>query len=166
VALGVGLVGLVTGAGLFLAGLLLLISPSREIEIPRTSESQVETARFAAIYMAEGPRHRSLNFTTIPPPDADFRPGLHMAHVRNGGDRAEPGTVRSDLQRKERSPHSCLGDSAESAHLATVPLCQDPRDALATMAAARYRGSWSRTLVIISVSRLQHAPLSVTIESE
>jgi hypothetical protein len=144
VALGLGLVTLVTGAAFLLAGLLLPVSPSQAIAIPRTLVNPAANAQFDAVHMAEGARHRRLHFTASSPPDSDNRPGLTTAHDREGRDQESQGTVRLDIQQEARYPHHCVGDRAESAHLASITLCQDPRDALAAMATAQYRGIWVR----------------------
>jgi hypothetical protein len=51
-----------------------------------------------------------------------------------------PGIVRSELQHKVADPRNCIGTGA-NAHEADPPLCQDPRAALAMMAAAQHRAT-------------------------
>jgi predicted metal-binding membrane protein len=86
----------------------------------------------------------SLRFTAMTQSDIKDHVGLATADDHNRVAQPVIGIVRFDLQHKARRLRNCLGDRAESTHLATVPLCQDPRDALAAMAAAQYRGSWTR----------------------
>ena len=145
VVLGIGLVGLITGAALLLTGLFLPVPPSYAIEVPRTAVSRAARARLDTIQVApEATGHRRLHFAAITQSDINDHFGLVTANDRNRVDQSGPGIVRSDLKQKARRPRSCLGARAESTHIATVPPCQDPRDALAAMAAAHYRAPWTR----------------------
>jgi hypothetical protein len=105
---------------------------------------------------AEGARHRRFHFTASSPPDSDTRPGLGTAHDRVGRDQESQGTVRLDIQQETQYPHHCVGDRAESAHLASITLCQDPRDALAAMATVQYRDFGSRWDGTGAVATLSH----------
>jgi hypothetical protein len=129
-ALGAGLVALVTGAAVLLADLLLPISPSHAIDAPRTFLSRAANARLDGGQDTPGvTRGPFLRFTAMTESDI----GDHVGQVTANEHTRVPQTIRR--------PRNCLGNRAESAHLATVPLCHDPRDALAAMAAAQYRGS-------------------------
>ena len=66
-----------------------------------------------------------------------------MSNGRNRADQSGPGIVHSGLKQMAGRPVYCPGTNRDSAHLATVPLCQDPRGALAAMA-AHYRAPWIR----------------------
>jgi hypothetical protein len=141
-ALGAGLVALVTGAAVLLADLLLPISPSHAIDAPRTFLSRAANARLDGGQDTPGvTRGPFLRFTAMTESDIGDHVGQVTANEHTRVPQPVIGNVRSDLNQTIRRPRNCLGNRAESAHLATVPLCHDPRDALAAMAAAQYRGS-------------------------
>lgn len=83
--------------------------------------------------------------------DSDVR--IARAFFRDDLDPSAPGIVRSNLQQEIRDPRSCPRTNANSADEAALPLCQDPRDDLATMAAAQRRGSdtrWDGTAAFVA----------------
>lgn len=142
VALGVGMVALFAGAALLLAGLLLPVPPSDVNQVPRTAVNRAANVRFDTGQDAPGvTKDPFLRFAAMTQSDINDPLGLATANGRIPVVQSGAGSVNSDLQHKAPRPRNCLGDRAESAHLATVPLCQNPGDALAAMAAAHSRGS-------------------------
>jgi hypothetical protein len=71
--------------------------------------------------------------------DSDDR--IANALFPDGIEPSVPGIVRSDLQQQVRNPRSYIGTGADSAQKAELPLCEDPRFALAMMASAQRRGT-------------------------
>ena len=147
VALAVGLVALVTGAALILAGLLVQVPPSYANQVPRTAVNRAANARL------DGGRNApkvikdpSLRFTAMTQSDIDdhFKPAT--TNGRNLATQSGSGIIRSDLKQKAGRPRACASTNTDSAHLATLPVCQDPHGTLMEMAAALYQGqgAWTR----------------------
>jgi hypothetical protein len=86
----------------------------------------------------------SLRFTAMTQSDINDRFRSAMSNGRNRVDQSGSGILNSELKQKAGRPVNCSGANRDSTHLATVPLCQDPRGALAAMAAAHYRAPWIR----------------------
>jgi len=144
-ALRVGLVGLFAGGALLVACEFLPVPASHAIEVPRASVNRAAHMRFGDGQDAAGStKDPSLRFTARTQLNTNHHVGRATTNERNREVRPGLGSVRSDLNHKARRPRSCFGDRAESPHLATVPVCQNPRDALTAMATAQYRGFWSR----------------------
>jgi hypothetical protein len=84
--------------------------------------------------------------------DSDDR--IANALFPDGIEPSVPGIVRSDLQQQVRNPRSCIGTGADSTQKAELPLCEDPRVALAMMASAQRRGTetrWDETVAAVVV---------------
>jgi hypothetical protein len=135
VALALGLVALITGAALLLSGLLLPISPSHPIGIPGTAVIPTPAARFDVAQDAAG--------ATGAPPFLRFGPVTTPGHCET--DQSPPVHSEADAQWRARTatgwlwPEGTRGTRAEPTHPTTIPLCRDPRDDLAMMAATQYR---------------------------
>jgi hypothetical protein len=135
VALALGLVALITGAALLLSGLLLPISPSHPIEIPDTAVIPTPAVRFDAAEDAA--------VATGAPPFLRFGPVTTLGHC--GMDQSPPVLPEADVQSRARTATGCLwpevtrGAHADPTHPATIPLCRDPCDDLAMLAATQYR---------------------------
>ena len=145
VALTIGLVALISGGALLLVGLLQSDSSSHALEVPRTAMNRAASVRFDAGQDAPGiTKDSPLRVTAMSQPDTNNHSGLATANDHNRVAQSGPGTGSSDLEHKARRPRNCASTNAESAHSADLPLCQDPRDALAAMAAAQHRRAWTR----------------------
>jgi hypothetical protein len=144
VALGVGLVALFAGTALLLACLLLPVPPSQAITVPGTAANRAATMRLDGGQDAPKiAKNLSLRFTAKTQPDINDYFRLTTVSGRNRVAQSGSGIVRSDLKQKAGRPRNCAGTNTDSAHLATLPVCGDPRGALAVIA-AHYRGAWTR----------------------
>lgn len=138
VALIPGAAILVSGISVLLVGVVLPDSPSHSMAVPGMEVNQAPAARFDAAYDGVG--------ATGAPPALRFGPVTTQGRL--GTDRSSPVLPEADGQSRARTATGCLepegtrGTRAESTHLATIPLCGDPREALLMMA-AQYRGRGS-----------------------
>jgi hypothetical protein len=142
--LAAGLVAVITGVALLLGGLLLPVPPLDAIAVPRTAVNRAAGVR---IDVGQGVSRVSEDlrlFPTMTPPDISNSSEPAATNDRGGVDQLGPGILSSDLIEKVRRLRTCMGTNAESTHFASVPLCSDARGALMEMAAAAYRGSWTR----------------------
>jgi hypothetical protein len=144
VALAVGLIALVTGAAVFLAGLLLPVPPLYANQVPLSAVNRAANVRFDGGRDApKVTKDPSIRFTAMTQSDINDHFGLRTVNEHIRVSQSGPGIVRSDLKQKADRPRNCAGTNMDSAHLATLPVCQDPQGAFAAMA-AHYRGAWTR----------------------
>jgi hypothetical protein len=141
--LAAGLVAVITGVALLLGGLLLPVPPLDAIAVPRTAVNRAAGVRIDAGQGVSRVSEDLRLFATMTQPDIS-NSSEPATNDRGGVDQLGPGILSSDLIEKVRRLRTCMGTNAESTHFASVPLCSDARRALMEMAAAAYRGSWTR----------------------
>jgi hypothetical protein len=152
VAFVLGLVAFISGFTVIVAGAVLPDLTSHPFAVLTTAANQAATASIAvrqdAVRVTEDPH--------LLPASSDLGSAARQAgpirtQTHRNAEQIAPVRLGLDIRGGVSRPSPCLksdlerGTRAESAHLATIPLQRDPREALITLAAEQHGGpgSWS-----------------------
>ena len=152
VMLVVGLVAFIFGFTVLVAGAVLPDLTSHPVTVLATAANQAATAPIAVRQdIARVPENPHLLPASRDSGSTARRTGPIMTQDHRNAEQIAPVRSGHDIRGRSPRPSPCLetdlerGTRAESAHLATIPLQRDPREALLVLAAAQHGGpgSWS-----------------------
>jgi hypothetical protein len=152
VAFVLGLVAFISGFTVIVAGAVLPDLTSHPVAVLATAANQAAAAPIAVRQdVARVPEDPHLLPASSDPSSTTRRSGLITTQDHRNAEQIAPVRPGPDIRGQSPRLSPCLksnlerGTRAESAHLATIPLRRDPREALITLAAEQHGGPgpWS-----------------------